>query len=216
MQTERQARRRLHDERRRGDAYLQRALRARARLWRAPLLLTGLSFSAPFLAAVLGYFLGYREGRYGQAGYIWLLGVGVVHFFTSILLESRKEEELRALLRARPPAHAGGPPVCRVCAAPLSVPKPRPDDLSCDHCGADNILGDDGDLRPPRPDLLDAEAVYCDVYGDAVNQRASRLYPLTILLGFLLLALLTYYAVEAPTPPSAVGGISSGAKKKQP
>jgi hypothetical protein len=193
-------RRRSHgQERRDHDLILQRALLTRRRFWRSPFFVAPISFIAPFVAAVGGYFYGYRQERYGEAGFVWLSGIGVIHLITSILLQSRKAEQLRSLLSARLPVQEGGPPSCRVCAAPLSV---RPGDgvCCCDHCGADNLLGDPGerDDSPPRPDLFDSEAAYREVYGDEVNQRASRLYPLTIFVGFLVLAVLTFFAVEAP------------------
>src|SRR5205807_1842717 len=121
-----------------------------------------------------------------------------IHFFTSALLERRKQEELRGLLLSRRPQKDGGPPLCRSCAGPLSV-APGHDEAVCDHCGADNLLPTAGEEPPPpRPDLYDAESAFREIYGDEVSQRASRLYPLTILVGFIALAVLTYFAVEAP------------------
>lgn len=198
LAAERDARREQAATRRSTNVLWQRALRIRVRWWRSPLLLVPLSFVAPFLAALIGYEYGYRDGRYGQAGLVWLLGIGAIHFVTSTLLESRKQEQFRGLLLARLPQQEGGPPLCRVCSAPLSPP-PGAVDVSCDHCGADILLGRPGERPPPpRPDLPDAEAAFREVYGDEVSQRASRLYPFTILLGFVVLAVLTYYAVEAP------------------
>ncbi|MCS6912546.1 MAG: hypothetical protein RMK29_04350 [Myxococcales bacterium] len=198
LAAERDARREQAAIRRSTNALWQRALRIRVRWWRSPLLLVPLSFVAPFLAALVGYEFGYRDGRYGQAGLVWLLCIGAIHFATSALLESRKQEQFRGLLLAQPPKQEGGPPLCRLCGAPLSPP-PGAADVSCDHCGADMILGRHGERPPPpRPDLRDAEAAFYEVYGDEVSQRASRLYPFTILVGFVVLAVLAYYAVEAP------------------
>lgn len=200
--TERDRRRDQARERLAGDPILCRALAARSHWWRSPFFVAPVSFVAPFIAAIGGYFLGYRQERYGQAGFVWLGGIGIIHLWTSALLESRKEEQLRALLCARQPAQEGGPPVCRVCAGPLSV-QAGDEICCCDHCGADNLLGQspgemDGNDSPPRPDLFDGEAAFREVYGDAVNQRASRLYPLTLFAGFMILAVLTFFAVEAP------------------
>ena len=122
----------------------------------------------------------------------------MIHFLTSTLLERRKQEELRGLLLCRPPQRDGGPPLCRVCAGPLTVPEGGAEAV-CDHCGADSLIAGPGEEPPPpRPELLDPEGAFRGLDGDEVSPRASRLYPLTILLGFVALAVLTYFAVEAP------------------
>lgn len=203
---ERDERRQRNQQRRDEDPFWQRVRGVRVRWWRSAWFIAPLSFVAPFLSAALGYCYGYRQGLYGQAGFVWLAGIGVIHFVTSLLLESRKEERVRAHLLARPPLQDGGPMVCRACSAPLSLPERsggEQQECSCDHCSADNLIDPaaDGKENVPRPDLYDAEAAYRDVYGDEVTQWAARLYPLTIFVGFLTLALLTYYAVEAPRTP---------------
>jgi hypothetical protein len=211
IQQARERRREESRKRRQADPYLRRALAAKVSFWRSPTFIAPISYIAPFLAAAMGYQFGYQQNQYGQAGFVWLIGIGLVHFLTSALLESRKDEQLRALLLSQPgPLLEDGTRVvvCRVCAAPLPIPPGRPgsegssgepQDCSCDHCGADNILAaGPGTSQAPRPDLFDAEAVFREVFGDEVNQRASRLYPLTIFLGFVLLAVLTFFAVEAP------------------
>lgn len=184
-------------ERRAADDLLQQARDFKVRLWRSPMLVAPLAFIAPFLAAIPGYQFGYRAGRYGLAGLVWLTSVGAVHLITSTLLLGRKEEIIRGLLLARSPERPGGPPVCRLCAAPLSVP-PDEDLWSCDHCAADNLLPPAPADAPARPDIADATAAFQEVFGDEVNQRAARFYPITIFVGFLVLALLTYLAIEAP------------------
>jgi hypothetical protein len=204
QQRERRDRQRLLDAERRGnDDLWQLALRSRPHFFHQPTILAALAYVAPFISAIGGYFFGYREAQYGRAGLIWLLGIGAIHFVTSSLLLRRKPEVLRELLSA-PAANAPGElPVCRVCAAPLSLPAPpaKPVDCSCDHCGADNILGGAPKLTP-RPDLYGTEAAYREVFGDNVSQRAARLYPFTLLLGFVALGVLSYFAIHAPTQPS--------------
>jgi hypothetical protein len=77
-------------------------------------------------------------------------------------------------------------------------------DCSCDHCGADNLLGETPKVTP-RPDLYGVQAVHREVFGDAVSQRVSHLYPFVLLLGFLGLGVLSYFAIHAPT-----SGLGSG------
>ena len=197
-------RQRAHDEARRAqDPIWQLALSSRPRFWQSPLFLASLSYVAPFLAAIAGYVLGYRDSHYGRAGLVWLCGIGVVHFVSSSLLRGRKPQLLRELLSAQRPESDDQPPLCRVCAAPLSVPASGrvPDDCSCDHCGADNILSETPGFAP-RPDLYGSAAAYREVYGDALTQRTARLYPLTLLLGFVALGVLSYFAIHAPIRPS--------------
>lgn len=193
----REQRRRHSAERRAADPLWQRARGFRVHFWRSPMLVAPLAFIAPFLAALPGYFFAYRHGRYGKAGFLWLATLGGMHLVTSVLLLGRKEEIIHGLLLARPPERPGGPPVCRVCAAPLSAPEGAWD-CSCDHCGADNLLGEVDAGTSSRPDIADADAAFREVFGDEVNQRAARFYPITIFVGFLVLALMIYLAVEAP------------------
>lgn len=197
VQDARARRREEFAARRAADPLWQRARTFRVSLWRSPLLVAPLAFIAPFVAAVPGYYFAYRHGRYGKAGFLWLATIGVMHLLTSVLLLGRKQEIVRGLLLARPPERGAGPPICRLCAAPLS-PAAGADDCSCDHCGADNLLGPVDLSTSPRPDIADAAAAFQEVFGDEVNQRAARFYPITICVGFLVLALLTYLAVEAP------------------
>ena len=198
----RERQRKLDAKRRQRDELWQLALRSRAHFYHQPTLLAALSYVAPFVAAIGGYFFGYRDNEYGRAGLAWLLGIGVIHFMTSSLLLRRKPLVLRELLSAQKGDEPGQPPRCRICAAPLSIPLPpeEPPDCSCDHCGADNILGTIPTLTP-RPDLYGTEAAYREVFGDKVSQRAARLYPFTLLLGFAVLGVLSYFAIHAPTQP---------------
>ena len=195
--------RKLDTERRQADELWQLALNSRARFFHQPTFLATLSYIAPFIAAAFGYRFGYRDNEYGRAGLVWLLAIGAIHFVTSTLLLRRKPEALRELLSAEATPGTGGPPLCRVCAAPLSIPLPPAKlvDCSCDHCGADNILGGPPKLNP-RPDLYGTEAAYNEVFGDKVSQRAARLYPVTLLLGFVALGVLSYFAIHAPTRPN--------------
>lgn len=198
----REHQRKLDAERRQRDELWQLALGSRAHFYHQPTLLAGLSYVAPFVAAIGGYFFGYRDNEYGRAGLVWLLGIGAIHFMTSSLLLRRKPLVLRELLSAQKGDEPGQPPRCRICAAPLSIPLPpeEPPDCSCDHCGADNILGPFPTLTP-RPDLYGTEAAYREVFGDKVSQRAARLYPYTLLFGFAVLGVLSYFAIHAPTQP---------------
>jgi hypothetical protein len=202
-QRERRDRQRRHDaERRQKDELWQLALNSRPHFFQQPMFLAALSYVAPFLAALGAYYFGYRENDYGRAGLVWLLGIGALHFISSTLLLHRKPQMLRDLLTARAPDEPGEPPRCRVCAAPLSIEPPpaRPRDCSCDHCGADNILGSPP-KGTPRPDLYGSQAAYRQVFGDPVSQRAARLYPFTLLMGFVALGVLSYYAIHAPIKP---------------
>lgn len=194
---------REHDRaRRRADPLWQLALASRPRFWQSPVFLASLSYVAPFLAAIAGYFFGYRDNHYGRAGLVWLCGIGVIHFVTSSLLRSRKPQLLRELLSAQQPETDGQPPTCRVCAAPLSLPPLLTvADCSCDHCGADNIVAETPHATP-RPDLYGSDAAYREVYGNALSQRTARLYPLMLLVGFVALGVLSYFAIHAPIHPS--------------
>lgn len=198
----RESQRRLDADRRQRDDLWQLALRSRAYFFHRPIFLAALSYVAPFIAAVGGYFFGYRDNEYGRAGLVWLLGIGGIHFLTSSLLLRRKPQLLRALLSAQVSGEPGVPPLCRVCAAPLSIPAVPANETSCDHCGADNILGSGARFKvAPRPDLYGTAAAYREVFGDKVSQRAARLYPVTLLLGFAVLGVLSYFAIHAPTQP---------------
>jgi hypothetical protein len=202
-QCERRDRQRRHDaERRQRDELWQLALKSRASFFQRPLFLASLAYAAPFIAALAGYYFGYRQNEYGRAGLVWLLGIGGMHFLTSSLLLHRKPQMLRDLLSAQPPSEPGAPPLCRVCAAPLSLPPPPAVvvDCGCDHCGADNIVGTTPEVTP-RPDLYGTQAAYREVFGDPVSQRAARLYPFTLLLGFIALGVLSYFAIHAPIKP---------------
>lgn len=201
QQERRESQRRLDAERRQSDDLWQLAVRSRAHFFHKPVFLASLSYVAPFIAAIGGYFFGYRDNEYGRAGLAWLLGIGVIHFVTSSLLLRRKPQLLRALLSAQSSGEPGIPPLCRVCAAPLSIPAGVAQEASCDHCGADNILGSSFKVAP-RPDLYGTAAAYREVFGDKVSQRAARLYPVTLLLGFAVLGVLSYFAIHAPTQPS--------------
>lgn len=197
LRKQRDQRRAELDVRRNGDARWQSARQVHQRWWRSPLFVAPLAFVAPFVSAVYAYFSAYRYERYGRAGLLWLLGIGLIHGMTSWLLLGRKHELVRHLLLARPGAHPGAPPDCRVCAKPLSV-APGSTETSCDHCGADNLLARHGETATQRPDVLDATQAYRAIFGESVNERAARLYPVTILVGFVVLAVLTYLAIEAP------------------
>lgn len=185
-------------ERRLHDPVWQLAMSSRARFWQQPVFLAAVSYLAPFAALPPAYVLAYRHDHYGQAALMWLCSIGMVHFVTSALLLQRKPELLRQLLSARPPQPPATAPLCRVCSAPLSLPQsPAVIDCSCDHCDADNMLG----VTPhttPRPDLMETAAAHLEVFGDRVSQRAARLYPFALLMGFVLLGVLSYFAIHAP------------------
>ena len=224
LRERRDTQRRTDRERRQRDPLWQLALRTRPRAWHKPQFLVTIAYVAPFVSAGVGYAVGIRRGDYGLAGLIWLWGIGLLHFATSTTVKGRKPELLRELLLAQPMAEAAqegdapsgaappaapppsttAPPVCRVCAAPLSVPAAGAVDCSCDHCGADNLLGETPKVTP-RPDLYGVQAVHREVFGDAVSQRVSNLYPFVLLLGFLGLGVLSYFAIHAPT-----SGLGSG------
>lgn len=204
----RTARQRKQEAARRAkDPLWQLALAGRRRFFRSPFFLTVLAYVAPILAAIPGYFFGYRQNLYGRAGLIWLCGIGAIHFVSATLFGQRRPEHLRELLAARAPElgaisataslQPNQPPRCRVCAAPLSVPPPPEKDCSCDHCGADNILYVEPKLAP-RPDLYGVDAAYEEVYGSPEARRVTRLYPLVLMLGFFALGVLSYFAIRAP------------------
>jgi hypothetical protein len=97
----REHQRKLDADRRQRDELWQLALGSRAHFYHQPTLLAGLSYVAPFVAAIGGYFFGYRDNEYGRAGLAWLLGIGAIHFMTSSLLLRRKPLVLRELLSAQ-------------------------------------------------------------------------------------------------------------------
>lgn len=219
LRERRDAQRIVDAERRQRDPLWRLALRTRPRFWHSPRFLVVVAYLAPFFSAVAGYGFGIRRDDYGLAGLIWLWGIGILHFATSTIVKGRKPELLRELLLAQPmqgiendgAAGAPGapegrsvaslPPACRVCAAPLSVPEREPAaDCSCDHCGADNLLGEAPKVTP-RPDLYGVQAAHREVFGDTVSQRVSSLYPFILLIGFLGLGVLSYFAIHAPSGP---------------
>lgn len=201
--------RKTETERRRHDPLWQLTLSARPHFYLRPLLLASLSYVAPFVGIIVGYGFAYRHGRYGMAALLWLWMIGVIHLISSWLLVQRKPLHVRHLMTAQPPSEPGLPPSCRVCLSPLSVPPTAqgagPDatesvDCSCDHCGADNIVGD-VPLVTPRPDLYSIQSAHQEVFGGVVQQRMDRLYPFILLFGFLLLGGLAMLATQAPQTP---------------
>ncbi len=197
--------RKVEAERRHVDPLWQMALSARQHFYLRPLLLASVSYVAPFVGIAVGYLFGYRSGQYGLAALLWLWVIGVFHLLSSWLLLQRKPLYVRQLMTAQLVSEPGFPPVCRVCASPLSVPARTGEmlhsfDTSCDHCGADNIVGD-APLMTPRPDLYSIQSAYQEVFGGVVQQRMDRLYPFILLVGFLLLGGLSYVATNAPHTP---------------
>ncbi|MBL9044204.1 MAG: hypothetical protein JNM83_21525 [Myxococcales bacterium] len=197
--------RKLEAERRQRDPLWRQALSARPHFYLRPLLLASLSYVAPFVGILVGYVFAYRDGHYGLSVLLWLWVIGAVHLVSSWLLVQRKPLHVRQLMTAQSPDEPGLPPSCRVCSSPLSVPQHTGEisgsfDCSCDHCGADNIVGD-APLLTPRPDLYSIQAAHQEVFGGLVQQRMDRLYPFILLIGFLVLGGLAYVATNAPQTP---------------
>jgi hypothetical protein len=210
LRERRDSQRRLDTERRQRDPLWQLALRTRPRFWHRPQVLVSLCYMAPFVSLIAAYLafrypIGGRRSDYGLAGLVWLWGTGILHFATANLFKGRRPELLRELLMAQPMTlpNADKPLLlCRVCTAPLSIPPSAQgaglgaEDVSCDHCGADNILGGLPHVTP-RPDLYGVQAVHREIFGNPISQRVSQLYPYMLLLGFLGLGVLSYFAIHA-------------------
>lgn len=199
--------RKVEAERRHADPLWQMVLAARPHLYLRPLLLASIAYMAPFFGIVVGYVFAYRHGQYGLSALLWLWVIGAFHLVSSRLLLRRKPLYVRQLMTAQLGSEPGQPPSCRVCASPLSVPPRTGDslhsfDCSCDHCGADNIVGD-APLVTPRPDLYSIVSAHQEVFGGVVQQRMDRLYPFILLIGFLALGGLSYVATNAPHIPLA-------------
>lgn len=199
--------RKVEAERRQRDRLWMLALRARPHFYLKPVLLASLSYIAPFAGIIVGYLFAYRQGNYPLAALLWLWVIGVVHLISSWLLVQRKPLHVRQLMMAQPATEPGHPPSCRVCASPLSVPQHTPEvadsiDCSCDHCGADNMVGDAPQVTP-RPDLYSIQAAHQEVFGGLVQQRMDRAYPFILLFGFVVLGGLAFFAAKAPQTPQS-------------
>lgn len=197
--------RKLEAERRQKDPLWALALRARPHFYLNPKLLASLSYFAPFVGIMVGYVFAYRFGNHPLAALLWLWVIGAIHLLSSWLLVQRKPLHVRQLMLAQPTSEPGHPPQCRVCSSPLSIPAHTPEvaaslDCSCDHCGADNIIGD-LPLVTPRPDLYSIQSAYQEVFGGLMQQRMDRAYPFILLVGFLLLGGISFFVVQVPQTP---------------
>ena len=197
--------RKVEAERRHVDPLWQMALSARPHFYLRPLLLASVSYVAPFVGIAVGYLFGYRSGQYGLAALLWLWVIGAIHLLSSWLLVQRKPLHVRQLMMAQQPSEPGLFPMCRVCASPLSIPAHTPEaaaslDCSCDHCGADNIVGD-APIVTPRPDLYSIQSAYQEVFGGLMQQRMDRAYPFLLLVGFVILGGVSFFVAKAPQTP---------------
>lgn len=194
------ARDRFRNERTRvRDPRWARIVAARRHRLFSPLFWAGVAYAAPFVGMFFGYWFGYRNGQLGLATALALWTTGLFHVVCSFVLLARKPQYVRELLTAQ----QGNPPLCRVCSAPLSPLNNQSNRdgasctevLFCDECGADN-LHDPKAVVTPRPDLPDLQAAYLEVFGDPVQQRMDRLYPVLVLLGFVWLGGLAWFVIE--------------------
>lgn len=197
--------RKLEAERRHKDPLWALALRARPRFYLSPKLLASLSYFAPFVGIMVGYAFAYRFGNYPLAALLWLWVIGAIHLLSSWLLVQRKPLHVRQLMMAQQPSEPGLFPMCRVCASPLSIPAHTPEaaaslDCSCDHCGADNIVGD-APIVTPRPDLYSIQSAYQEVFGGLMQQRMDRAYPFLLLVGFVILGGVSFFVAKASQTP---------------